>query len=62
MKILCIFLGGYHKIGLDLGVISMHFRVCFLRSRNRMGGIFEGLLKFQMFFFFFGGGGVNVRC
>ena len=27
MKILWIFLGGHHKIGLDLGVISMHFRV-----------------------------------
>ena len=27
MKILLIFLGGHHKIGLYLGVISMHFRV-----------------------------------
>ena len=27
MKILWIFLGGHHKIGLYLGVISMHFRV-----------------------------------
>ena len=27
MKILCIFFGGHHKIGLYLGVISMHFRV-----------------------------------
>ena len=26
-KILWIFLGGHHKIGLYLGVISMHFRV-----------------------------------
>ena len=26
MKILWIFLGGHHKIGLYLGVISMHFR------------------------------------
>ena len=27
MKILWIFFGGRHKIGLYLGVISMHFRV-----------------------------------
>ena len=27
MKILRIFLGGHHKNGLYLGVISMHFRV-----------------------------------
>ena len=27
MKILLIFFGGHHKIGLFLGVISMHFRV-----------------------------------
>ena len=27
MKILLIFFGGHHKIGLYLGVISMHFRV-----------------------------------
>ena len=27
MKILWIFLGGHHKIGLYFGVISMHFRV-----------------------------------
>ena len=27
MKILCIFLGGHHKIGLYLGIISLHFRV-----------------------------------
>ena len=27
MKILCIFLGGRHKIGLYLGVFTMHFRV-----------------------------------
>ena len=29
MKILWIFFGGHHKIGLYLGVISMHFRVFF---------------------------------
>ena len=27
MKILWMFFGGHHKIGLSLGVISMHFRV-----------------------------------
>ena len=27
MKILCVFLGGHHKLGLVLGAISMHFRV-----------------------------------
>ena len=27
MKILLIFFGGHHKIGLYFGVISMHFRV-----------------------------------
>ena len=27
MKILWIFFGGHHKIGLYLGVISMHFRI-----------------------------------
>ena len=27
MKILWIFLGGHHKIGLYLGVISMHLKV-----------------------------------
>ena len=42
MKILCIFLGGHHKIGLHLGVFSMHFLGLFLRSRYRMGGIFLG--------------------
>ena len=40
MKILRIFWGGHHKIGLNLGVISMHRRVFFLRSRYRMGDIF----------------------
>ena len=51
MKILWIFFGGHHKIGLYLGVISMHFRV-FLRSWYIMGDIFFVLLKFQ---FFWGG-------
>ena len=41
IKILWIFLGGHHKIGLYLEVISMHLRV-----EKR---IFFGLLKFQIF-------------
>ena len=49
MKILWIFFGGHHKIGLYLGVISMHFRFFFLRSRYRKRGIFW-LLKIQIFF------------
>ena len=40
MKVLWIFFGGHHKIGLYLGVI---FR-SFLRSRYRMGDIF-GVLE-----------------
>ena len=40
---------GHHKIGLYLGVISMHFRAIYLRARYRMGNIFLGLLKFQIF-------------
>ena len=49
MKILWIFLGGHHKIGLYLGVISMHFRV-FLKVKVQNGGYFFGLLKFQISF------------
>ena len=48
MKILCIFFGGNHKIGLYLGVISMHFRVIF-KVKVHNGGYFLGLLKFQIF-------------
>ena len=33
--------GGHHKIGLYLGVISMHFRVFF---KGQGGGYFLGLL------------------
>ena len=33
MTILWIFLGGHHKIGLYLGVFSMHFRVFFLKVK-----------------------------
>ena len=43
-----VFFGGHHKIGLYLGVISMHFRV-FLRSRYRIGDIF-GVAKISNIF------------
>ena len=42
-----IFLG-YHKIGLYLEVISMHFRV-FSEGQGTEWRIFLGLLKFQIF-------------
>ena len=48
MKILWIFLGGHHKIGLYLGVISMHFRV-FSLGQGTECGYFLGSLKFQIF-------------
>ena len=58
MKILWIFCGHY-KIGLYLGVISMHFKV-----NVQNWGYFWEVLKFQIFFgylkfliFFLGGGG-----
>ena len=41
MKILSIFLEGHHKIGLYLGVISMHFRV-FFEVKVQNGGYFWG--------------------
>ena len=42
MKLLWIIFGDHHKIGLYLGVISMHFRGLFLTSRYRMGDMFWG--------------------
>ena len=48
MKILWIFLGGHHKIGLNLEVISMHFRV-FSEGQGTEWRIFLRLLKFQVF-------------
>ena len=56
MKILWIFFGGHHKIGLYLGVISMYFRV-FSWGKGTEWGYFLGLLKFQIFF----GGAWNSR-
>ena len=41
--------GGHHKIGLYLGVISMHFRV-FSGGQGTEWVIFFWLLKFQIFF------------
>ena len=49
MKILWIFFGGLHKIGLYLGFISMHFRV-FSLGQGTEWGLFLRLLKFQIFF------------
>ena len=40
---------GHHKIGLYLGVISIHFRV-FFKVRVQNWGYFSGSLKFQIFF------------
>ena len=48
MKILWIFLGGHHKIGLYLQVISMHLRVS-SEGQGAEWKIFLGLLKFQIF-------------
>ena len=49
MKILWIFLGSHHKIGLYLGVISMHFRDFSSGLCTDLGYIF-GFPKFQIFF------------
>ena len=60
-----IFWGGHHKIGLYLGVISMHFRVFSYTVNVQNGGYFLGLVNFQIFFgclkflIFFG---MNGRC
>ena len=40
MKILWMFFWGHYKIGLYLGVISMHFKVFSPGSRYRIGDIF----------------------
>ena len=49
MKILWIFFGDHHKIGLYLEVISMHFRV-FSEGQGTDWRIFFGLLKFLILF------------
>ena len=48
MKILLIFSKGHHKIGLYLGIISMHLGG-FLKVKVHNRGYFFGLLKFQIF-------------
>ena len=46
MKILWIFYGGHHKIGLYLGVISMHL-ASFLKVKLQYGGIYLGCKNFK---------------
>ena len=48
MNLLWMFFWGHHKIGLYLGVISLHFRV-FSEGQDTELGIFLGLLKFRVF-------------
>ena len=50
IKVLWIFLGGYHKIGLYFRVISMHFRV-FSEGQGAEWGIFFGVGKLSKYFF-----------
>ena len=45
MKIVDIFLGCHHKIGLYLGVISKHLG-SFLKGKVQNGGYFLGFLKY----------------
>ena len=49
MKILWIFSGGHHKIGLVLGSFLCILE-SFLRSKVQNWDFFGGLLKFQIFF------------
>ena len=49
MKILWIFFGGHHKIGLYLGVISMNFNV-FSYGQGTKWGIFLGVGKISNIF------------
>ena len=41
--------GGHHKIGLNLGVISMHFRDLSFGQGTELDYIFWGLRKFKYF-------------
>ena len=50
MRTSWIFFGGHHKIGLYLGVISMHFRVL-SESQGTEWGIFLGVAKISNIFF-----------
>ena len=47
MKILWIFLGDYHRTGLALGVICMHFRV-FSQCQGTEWEYYFGLIKLKM--------------
>ena len=49
MKILWIFFGGHHNIGLYLEVISVHFRV-FSLGQGTDWGIFLGFAKISNIF------------
>ena len=49
LKILWIFFGAHRKIGLNLGVISMHFMV-FLMAKVQNGGYFWGVAKISNIF------------
>ena len=49
MRILLIFLGGHHKIGLYSGVISLHFRV-FSYGQGTEWGYFLGVVKIPNIF------------
>ena len=42
LKILWIWFGGHHKIGLCLGVVSMHFVVFSFGQGTDLGDIFRG--------------------
>ena len=52
-KILCIFIWGHLKIGLYIGVISMHFRVQnagYFLGVSKISNIFLECMKFLIFF------------
>ena len=50
-------LSSHHKIGIYLGVISMHFRVFFKVKVSNISNILGVLEIPDIFFFFLGGGG-----
>ena len=52
MKIFWILFWGHYKIGLNLEVISMHFRV-FSQGQGTEWGVLFRLLNFQIFFGYF---------
>ena len=50
MKILWIFFWGHHKIGLYIGVISMHFKSFLKVKVQNGGGVFFGVAKISNIF------------